>query len=176
MWTVHVKGFVVTFCSLSHDSDQKTDQPALKCIFWQNFQGRMGLVAGLHYAIYIFLLLSGWQKEAQTRNSCGPWYDNTYYYEVMQLVSCLKNAKFPQVSNNQRQITSQFSFKKKIAIYLNWLFWAKHHFVFIILPRYLPREVDPLVYNMSHEDPGNISYSEVGGLSEQIRELREVPL
>ena len=31
----------------------------------------------------------------------------------MQLGSCLKNAKFPQVSNNQRQITSQFSFKKK---------------------------------------------------------------
>ena len=45
---------------------------------------------------------------------------------------------------------------------------------FPILCRYLPREVDPLVYNMSHEDPGNISYSEVGGLSEQIRELREV--
>lgn len=27
---------------------------------------------------------------------------------------------------------------------------------------------------MSHEDPGNVSYGEVGGLSEQIRELREV--
>jgi 26S proteasome regulatory subunit T4 len=27
---------------------------------------------------------------------------------------------------------------------------------------------------MSHEDPGNISFGEVGGLSEQIRELREV--
>lgn len=27
---------------------------------------------------------------------------------------------------------------------------------------------------MSHEDPGNISYSDVGGLAEQIRELREV--
>ncbi len=40
--------------------------------------------------------------------------------------------------------------------------------------RYLPREVDPLVYNMSHEDPGSVSYSEIGGLSEQIRELREV--
>ncbi|CAF3323029.1 unnamed protein product [Rotaria socialis] len=40
--------------------------------------------------------------------------------------------------------------------------------------RYLPREVDPLVYNMSHEDPGDVSFSEVGGLSEQIRELREV--
>ena len=39
---------------------------------------------------------------------------------------------------------------------------------------YLPREVDPLVYNMSHEDPGNVSFGEVGGLSEQIRELREV--
>jgi 26S proteasome regulatory subunit T4 len=34
--------------------------------------------------------------------------------------------------------------------------------------------VDPLVYNMSHEDPGNIAYNEIGGLSEQIRELREV--
>lgn len=40
--------------------------------------------------------------------------------------------------------------------------------------RYLPREVDPLVYNMSIEDPGAINYSEIGGLSEQIRELREV--
>lgn len=27
---------------------------------------------------------------------------------------------------------------------------------------------------MSHEDPGSVSYSEIGGLSEQIRELREV--
>lgn len=26
---------------------------------------------------------------------------------------------------------------------------------------------------MLHEDPGNISYSAVGGLSDQIRELRE---
>lgn len=43
-----------------------------------------------------------------------------------------------------------------------------------LFSRYLPREVDPLVYNMSHEDPGDVSYSEIGGLSEQIRELREV--
>merc|ERR1712153_50529 len=40
--------------------------------------------------------------------------------------------------------------------------------------RHLPREVDPLVYNMSHEDPGDVQYSSVGGLGEQIRELREV--
>ncbi|NIG61570.1 26S protease regulatory subunit 10B [Pontoporia blainvillei] len=40
--------------------------------------------------------------------------------------------------------------------------------------RYLPRDIDPLVLNMSHEDPGNVSYSEIGGLSEQIPELREV--
>lgn len=45
---------------------------------------------------------------------------------------------------------------------------------FMFSLRYLPREVDPLVYNMSHEDPGSVSYSEIGGLSEQIRELREV--
>ncbi|KAH8322829.1 hypothetical protein KR059_008725 [Drosophila kikkawai] len=44
----------------------------------------------------------------------------------------------------------------------------------LTIMRYLPREVDPLVYNMTHEDPGNVNYSEIGGLSEQIRELREV--
>ena len=40
--------------------------------------------------------------------------------------------------------------------------------------RQLPREVDPLVFNMTSEDPGNVSYASVGGLGEQIRELREV--
>jgi 26S proteasome regulatory subunit T4 len=40
--------------------------------------------------------------------------------------------------------------------------------------RVLPREVDPAVYHMLNEDPGNISYNDIGGLSEQIRELREV--
>ncbi|KAJ4889550.1 P-loop containing nucleoside triphosphate hydrolase protein [Raphanus sativus] len=33
--------------------------------------------------------------------------------------------------------------------------------------------IDPVVYNMLHEDPGNISYSAVGGLGYQIREFRE---
>jgi 26S proteasome regulatory subunit T4 len=40
--------------------------------------------------------------------------------------------------------------------------------------RILPREVDPAVYHMLNEDPGHISYNDIGGLSEQIRELREV--
>eukprot|EP00475_Leptophrys_vorax_P029253 TRINITY_DN4275_c0_g1_i2.p1 TRINITY_DN4275_c0_g1~~TRINITY_DN4275_c0_g1_i2.p1 ORF type:complete len:394 (-),score=131.70 TRINITY_DN4275_c0_g1_i2:64-1245(-) len=40
--------------------------------------------------------------------------------------------------------------------------------------RILPREVDPAVYHMLNEDPGDISYNDIGGLSEQIRELREV--
>jgi len=44
----------------------------------------------------------------------------------------------------------------------------------LTIMRHLPREVDPLVYNMSHEDPGDVQYSSVGGLGEQIRELREV--
>ena len=44
----------------------------------------------------------------------------------------------------------------------------------LTIMRHLPREVDPLVYNMSHEDPGDVTYSEIGGLGEQIRELREV--
>ena len=44
----------------------------------------------------------------------------------------------------------------------------------LTIMRQLPREVDPLVFNMSIEDPGDVSYSSVGGLGEQIRELREV--
>ena len=40
--------------------------------------------------------------------------------------------------------------------------------------RILPREVDPLVYKMSAEDPGNVAYSQCGGLGEQLRQLREV--
>merc|ERR550539_1432642 len=44
----------------------------------------------------------------------------------------------------------------------------------MIIMRRLPREVDPRVFNMLAEDPGDISYTNIGGLSEQIRELREV--
>eukprot|EP00232_Nephroselmis_pyriformis_P004919 CAMPEP_0182913050 /NCGR_PEP_ID=MMETSP0034_2-20130328/37831_1 /TAXON_ID=156128 /ORGANISM="Nephroselmis pyriformis, Strain CCMP717" /LENGTH=429 /DNA_ID=CAMNT_0025049751 /DNA_START=133 /DNA_END=1420 /DNA_ORIENTATION=- len=43
----------------------------------------------------------------------------------------------------------------------------------LTIMRALPREVDPVVYNMLHEDPGNVDYSSIGGLGEQIRELRE---
>lgn len=37
----------------------------------------------------------------------------------------------------------------------------------------LPREVDPSVHNMAAEDPGSVKYSDVGGLTSQIRDLRE---
>lgn len=40
--------------------------------------------------------------------------------------------------------------------------------------RILPREVDPLVYNMTLEDPGGATFAGIGGLGEQVRELREV--
>lgn len=41
--------------------------------------------------------------------------------------------------------------------------------------RVLPREVDPTIFNMvSGADTGKLSYSDIGGLNEQIRELREV--
>ncbi len=38
----------------------------------------------------------------------------------------------------------------------------------------LPREVDPTVFQMLSEDPGDVSFNSIGGLSEEIRELREV--
>lgn len=44
----------------------------------------------------------------------------------------------------------------------------------LTIMRMLPREVDPTVFKMISEDPGKVSFSSVGGLNEQIRELREV--
>ena len=41
------------------------------------------------------------------------------------------------------------------------------------LVRILPREVDPMVFNMMNEDPGNVGFDDVGGLNDQIRVLRE---
>jgi 26S proteasome regulatory subunit T4 len=43
----------------------------------------------------------------------------------------------------------------------------------LTIMRALPREVDPVVFNMLEEDPGKVDYSTIGGLGEQIRELRE---
>lgn len=38
----------------------------------------------------------------------------------------------------------------------------------------LPREVDPMIQSMAEEKPQNIDFDSVGGLTEQIREIREV--
>ena len=46
-------------------------------------------------------------------------------------------------------------------------------FTTLTIMRILPHQIDPRVYNMMTEDPGNVTYSSVGGLSEQIRDLRE---
>ncbi|KAM0676408.1 26S proteasome subunit rpt4 [Gurleya vavrai] len=44
----------------------------------------------------------------------------------------------------------------------------------LTIMKILPREVNPVIYKMSKEDPGNISFNEIGGLFDQIRELKEV--
>ena len=44
----------------------------------------------------------------------------------------------------------------------------------LTIMRPMPREVDPTVFNMLHEDSKSIDFSEIGGLNDQIRELREV--
>lgn len=44
----------------------------------------------------------------------------------------------------------------------------------LTIMRPMPREVDPTVFNMLHEDSGSINFTEIGGLTDQIRELREV--
>jgi len=44
----------------------------------------------------------------------------------------------------------------------------------LTIMRILPREVDQLVYKMTLEDPGGATFAGIGGLGEQVRELREV--
>jgi len=44
----------------------------------------------------------------------------------------------------------------------------------LTIMRQLPREVDPVVFHMVHEEPGAVKFSAVGGLNDQVRELREV--
>ncbi|RYE16754.1 MAG: 26S protease regulatory subunit [Sphingobacteriaceae bacterium] len=45
----------------------------------------------------------------------------------------------------------------------------------LTIMRPMPREVDPTVFNMLHDDSNsNVDFSEIGGLTEQVRELREV--
>ncbi|KCZ80764.1 hypothetical protein H312_01822 [Anncaliia algerae PRA339] len=44
----------------------------------------------------------------------------------------------------------------------------------LTIMKILPKEVDPFVFSMSEESPGNINFEKIGGLKNQIRELREV--
>ncbi|KAJ1658360.1 26S proteasome subunit rpt4 [Dispira simplex] len=44
----------------------------------------------------------------------------------------------------------------------------------LTIMRHLPREVDPMVFNMSVEKADTVNFAGIGGLSDQIRELREV--
>ncbi|KAK2953106.1 putative 26S proteasome regulatory subunit 10B [Blattamonas nauphoetae] len=44
----------------------------------------------------------------------------------------------------------------------------------LTIMRVLPKETDPSVYKMAVEDPGNITLDDVGGLGEQLRQIREV--
>ncbi|EOA34098.1 hypothetical protein CARUB_v10021599mg [Capsella rubella] len=54
-----------------------------------------------------------------------------------------------------------------------------HEILSMTIMRILPPMVNPLVYNMVHQHRGDVSYSDLGGLSKQIRDLRdyiELPL
>lgn len=43
----------------------------------------------------------------------------------------------------------------------------------LTIMRILPRELDPVVYNMMTEKPENIKYEDIGGLGNQLRDLKE---
>lgn len=44
----------------------------------------------------------------------------------------------------------------------------------LTIMRVLAQEVDPAVHKMMTEDPGNVTWASIGGLTDQIREIREV--
>lgn len=44
----------------------------------------------------------------------------------------------------------------------------------LTIMRNLPREVDPTVYNMLSENAGKVTWASIGGLSDEIRQIREV--
>jgi 26S proteasome regulatory subunit T4 len=44
----------------------------------------------------------------------------------------------------------------------------------LTIMRPMPREVDPTVFNMLHDDAKTVDFTEIGGLTDQVRELREV--
>ena len=44
----------------------------------------------------------------------------------------------------------------------------------LTIMRPMPREVDPTVFNMLNDESGMVDFSEIGGLTDQIREMREV--
>jgi 26S proteasome regulatory subunit T4 len=44
----------------------------------------------------------------------------------------------------------------------------------LTIMRPMPREVDPTIFNMISDEQGTCDFSEIGGLTDQIRELREV--
>uniref|UniRef100_A0A7S2BPM3 AAA+ ATPase domain-containing protein n=1 Tax=Octactis speculum TaxID=3111310 RepID=A0A7S2BPM3_9STRA len=43
----------------------------------------------------------------------------------------------------------------------------------LTIMRQLPREVDPTVYHMQNDNEKGLSFAEIGGLNDQVRELRE---
>lgn len=102
-----------------------------------------------------------------------PSKDNTFYILFISLsLSSKKIAVIVKATNGPRYVVgcrrqldkTKLKSGTRVALDMTTL----------TIMRYLPREVDPLVYNMSHEDPGEVTYSAIGGLGEQIRELREV--
>lgn len=102
-----------------------------------------------------------------TEEKCKHFYRDTYLrFQLVCFPVIVKATNGPRYVVGCRRQLDKLKLKAGTRVALDM--------TTLTIMRYLPREVDPLVYNMSHEDPGDVTYSAIGGLSEQIRELREV--
>ena len=88
-----------------------------------------------------------------------------------------KSDEYQKIIQNTGQfigeILKSFPDDKYIVKTINGSRYLVHCKKALTIMRILPHQIDPQVYNMMTEDPGNVTYSSVGGLSNQIRDLRE---
>jgi 26S proteasome regulatory subunit T4 len=90
---------------------------------------------------------------------------NYHLYLILSLLVIVKLLNGPRYVVTCKKAIDQSRLKVGTRIALD--------FSTLTIMRILPREVDPVVFNMMMEDPGNVPYSEIGGLGNQIRDLRE---
>ena len=108
---------------------------------------------------------SNWTKSGVSRTLlCEPYQETEHGSDPLTVI--VKASSGPRYIVGCRSSVPKHKLKQGTRVSLDM--------TTLTIMRILPREVDPLVYNMTMEDPGGATFAGIGGLGDQIRELREV--